>query len=116
MTIMERTAVEQEMASARRRYAWLLLQTADALEAPCAWELIEETLSWHVVLRDAVDPDVDVEVLEQMLMVRATVANELRHALLPIPAAFDAAGAQIRFEGGVLEIRVCLRKGGRREV
>ena len=116
MTTMERTEVEQEMASARRRYAWLLLQTADALEAPCAWELIEEALCWHVVLRDAVEPDVDVEVVDSVLMVRATVANEFRHALLPIPAAFDAAHARIRFEGGVLEVRVFLRKSDRREV
>ena len=116
MTIMVRTEVEREMASARRRYTWLLLQTTDALEAPCAWELIEESLCWHVVLRDAMEPDVDVEVVDSVLMVRATVANELRHALLPVPAAFDAARARIRFEGGVLEVRVFLRKGDRRGV
>jgi len=69
-----------------------------------------------IILRDAIEPDVDVEVLDSVLMVRATIANELRHALLPIPAAFDAAHARIRFEGGVLEVRVFLRKGDRRGV
>jgi len=115
MTIMRRAEVELEMTRARRRYAWLLMEIADALDAPCAWELTEEALCWHVVLRDAVEPDVDVEVLDQALVVRATVADRLRHALLPIPAPFDASHTRIRFEAGVLEVRVYQRRGGGRD-
>ena len=114
MTTVRRTEVETEMARARRRYAWLLMETADALEAPCTWELIEETLCWHVVLRDAVDPDVDVEILDEALVVRAIAADRLRHALLPIPTPFVTAHTRIRFEAGVLEVRVYPGRGGER--
>ncbi|MHC4957648.1 MAG: hypothetical protein ACYTGN_04675 [Planctomycetota bacterium] len=114
MTTPGRDEVEQEMARARRRYAWLLMEVADAHEAPCTWELMEEALCWHVVLRDAVEPDVDVEILDQALVVRATVADRLRHALLPVPAPFDAAHARIRFQAGVLEVRLYQQRGGGR--
>jgi len=112
MMTMRRTDLEEEMARARSRYAWMLAEIAEALEAPCAWELIEEALCWHVVLRDAVEPDVDVEMLEEALIVRATIADRLRHALLPVPSPFQVAGARVRFKAGVLEVRVYQRSGG----
>ena len=110
MTTLRRSDLEAEIARARRRYAWLLAELAEALEAPCTWELLEEALCWHVVLRDALEPDVDVEVLEEALIVRADAADRMRQALLPVPPAFDVSRARIRFESGVLEIRVQRRR------
>jgi hypothetical protein len=106
MPPLKRIELEEEMARARRRHAWILAEIADALEAPCTWELLEEALCWHVVLRDALEPDVDVEVLEEALIVRAAAADRMRQALLPVPARFDAARMRIRFESGLLEIRI----------
>ena len=110
MTPLTRTDLELEMARARRRHAWLLAEITGALEAPCTWELLEEALCWHVVLRDALEPDVDVQVLEEALIVRAAAPDRMRQALLPVPAPFDAARMRIRFESGLLEIRIQRRR------
>jgi hypothetical protein len=99
-----------ELASAiervRRRYVSLLEQMPRSRPAPAAWRLEEHALCWHVVLEDALEPDVDVQVLADALVVRA--ADPPWQTLLPVPFPFGLDHASIRFEAGVLHVRVRL--------
>ncbi|MHC4551099.1 MAG: hypothetical protein ACYTEZ_20300 [Planctomycetota bacterium] len=111
-----REAVAREMERLRRRHLHLLEEAARWLEAPCVWELEEEALHWHVVLRDVFEPDIDVEFVPEAIVVRGVVgmrAGVVRQALLPVPTPFDPRRASIRFRAGVLEIHVPAERHGR---
>ena len=105
----------REIERLRRLHLAALEEAAAVLEAPCAWEMAEEVLCWHVVLRDVLEPDLDIEVLEDALVVRAAVEGSmgmLRRAVLPVPRPFDPRRPAIRFEAGVLEVRILRVRGG----
>jgi hypothetical protein len=90
----------------RRRF---LDEAADAREVPAVWEAEEGAILWHVVLADVLEPDVDVEVTEEVIVVRAAPLpprRRLRVGLLPVPRGFDATRVTVRLEGGRLEVRV----------
>jgi hypothetical protein len=71
-----------------------------------------EALRWHVVLIDALEPDVDVEVLDEVLVVRAAVGERgVRVGLCLVPRFFDARAARLEFRGEVLEVRLERREG-----
>lgn len=74
--------------------------------APCVWELAERTLCWHVVLRGVVEPDIDVEMRGDALVVRAAFGDSFLQAVLPVPRPYDPRQATVRFRASVLEVRV----------
>ena len=82
----------------------------EAREAAARWTLAEGVLRWHLVLEEVLEPDVDVEITQEVLVVRAQpqARRPLLLALLPVPSGFDIANPQIRFERGYLEVRVQL--------
>jgi hypothetical protein len=100
---LERSLLALEIERVRRRYVSLL---EEAAEAPCAWELLDEGLCWHVVLRDALEPDVDVELLEDAIVVRAMVEGSLRLTLLPVPSPFRPPRPLLHFAAERLEVRL----------
>jgi hypothetical protein len=105
------TLLEGEIARLRRRFAPLLRELSTAVEAPARWTYGEAVLRWHVVLESVLEPDVDIEFLPGLLLVRAKPQpgdRPLLQALLPIPSGFVVDEAHIRAEPGYLE--VCLRR------
>jgi len=102
-------AVAREIERLRRRHHYLLAETHESLEAPCRWELVGHALLWRVFLDDVLEPDLDVEILAEVIVVRGTLdlgERPARHALLPIPAPFASQQPTLRFLSGVLEIRI----------
>jgi hypothetical protein len=101
--VHERQALADAIDRILARYAsWC--EAAPA--APCIWELAERTLCWHVVLRDVVEPDIDVEVRGDALVVRAALGDTFLQAVLAVPRPFDTRCATVRFHASVLEVRV----------
>lgn len=83
------------------------------------WTLSGKALRWHVALEDVLEPDVDIEITADGLVVRARTLRDdapLCVALLPVPSGFDANRPRIRYETGYLEVRVLrvARRGGGR--
>jgi hypothetical protein len=78
-------------------------------EPPITWEVRERAVCWYVVLRDALEPDVDVEILDEVAIVRAAVGATVRMGILPIPTSLRPDVASIRFREGVLEVRLVPR-------
>ena len=101
--------VEEEIERLRRRHAEALRRTHEAQEATARWTLAGGVLRWHVSLEAVLEPDVDVEIEREVLIVRALserTGRKLFLALLPVPSEFDIAHPQIRFESGYLEVRI----------
>ena len=94
----------------RRRYV-SLLEEAAAHGAPTLWDVADQTLCWHVVLRDALEPDIDLEILPDAIVVRAG-GPTVWQTLLPVPPPYATRRPRIRFRGGVLEIRLEVRHDG----
>jgi len=102
-----------EIQRLRRRYAPLLHEPPEAREAPARWTYGDRTLRWHVVVEEAAEPDIDVEILPELLVLRARIEaadHRLLQAVLPVPAGFRVEDAHIRCEYGYVEIRL-LRAG-----
>ncbi len=107
--------VEEEIERLRRRHAGALRRTHEAQEAIARWTLAGGVLRWHVTLEEVLEPDVDVEIEREMLIVRALperTGRKLFLALLPVPSEFDIAHPQIHFDKGYLEIRIVRSSGG----
>ena len=102
---MDRSELAREIDRLRRAHSYLLLQCP---EAPAHWELTDHALLWRVFLSDVIEPDLDVEILHQVIIVRGAVEGDRpgRQALLPRPSAYAASRPRIRFSSGVLEIRI----------
>lgn len=82
-------------------------------EAPAVWSLHEQVLCWDVVLRGALEPDIDVEIGRDVLVVWARAAHEPHRLLvgvLPVPDQYDPSRPMLRYEAEHLEVRI-----GRRE-
>ena len=105
------SGLAREIERLRRRHAAVLAEVAAAIEAPSAWELAGGTLCWHVVLCDVLEPDVDVEMLEDAVVVRGAAARgAMRLALLPVPPPYDVRRVAVRYRHGFLEVRI--ERGG----
>ena len=78
---------------------------AEATRAPVSWVLEERTLRWHVVVGDALEPDIDIEELPELLIVRARVGREIRHALVPVPRPFRGTTPRCVLRSQLFEIR-----------
>ncbi len=101
--------LRDEIERLRRRYAPLLREAPEAREAPARWTYGARTLRWHVVVEEAAEPDIDIEILPQLLVIRARLESAgpcMLRAILPVPAGFRAEEAQIRCEHGYVEIRL----------
>ena len=102
--------IEREITRLYRRYEALLLrESPGAHELTGRWLAESGVLCWYVPLEDIVEPDIDVELAGEVVIVRAQrVAPEptLLLALAPVPSGFDRQHPQIRFFEGTLEIRV----------
>jgi len=108
--------LETEIDRLRRRHACFLREWAEAHELQALWTLSGNVLRWHVILEDVVEPDIDVEIVAEALIVRARPLSEhggLLVSLLPVPSGFDLTRPQIRCEEGFLEIQVLRIEGGR---
>ena len=101
-----REVVDAEIDRIRRRHRSL---RESAREAPAVWELHGHALRWYVILRDVAEPDIDLEVLEDVIIVRATVGETIHQSVLPIPAACRAHRPSFLFRAETLEVRLHVR-------
>ena len=98
-----------EIERVRRRYVSLMEEVSEALEAAAVWEVAGRTLCWHVVLHGTLEPDIDIEVRPDAIIVRAATGSRLRQTVLPVPRPYKASRPVLRFSSGVLHVR--LRRG-----
>ena len=109
--------VEAEIEQLRRRYASYLREIPGARALEAHWTASSRTLRWHVVLEeDVLEPDIDVEILPEALVVRAWVETpeETLLGVLPVPPEFDARHPDVRYEVDHLEILLVRVQGGTR--
>jgi hypothetical protein len=107
-------ALEREIERLRRRHAVLLRELPATRELPARWTFGRRALCWIVPLDEEdeiLEPDIDVEITAEVLVVRARSQSD-EHltllSLLPVPPDFDIRNPRIRYEGGFLEIRIRL--------
>jgi hypothetical protein len=98
--------VEAEIEQLQRRYASYLREIPGTRALEAHWTASSRTLRWHVVLEDVLEPDIDVEILPEALVVRACVETpeETLLGVLPVPPEFDARHPDVRYEIDHLEI------------
>ena len=109
--------VEAEIERLRRRYASFLREIPGTRALDVHWTASSRALRWHVVLEeDVLEPDIDVEVLPEALVVRAWIETpeETLLGVLPVPAEFDARHPDVRYEVDHLEILLVRVEGGTR--
>ena len=102
---LDEQALRAEVDRLLRRYRHLI---AEENRAPCSWVLEERTLRWHVVVGDALEPDIDVEQLQDVFIVRARVGREVRQALVPVPDRFRGRTPRCVLRSHLFEIRFAL--------
>jgi len=104
-----------EITRLERRLYGYSKETPEANLLPARWFLAGEFLRWHVqFIEEVLEPDLDVEITSDALIVRARSTVEttrLLLAILPIPRTFDVQNPEIRYESDTLEISLKLVKG-----
>ncbi len=108
---MDPASLAREIERLRRKWTSVVRGEQESFEVPVRWTLSGAMLRWHVAFEDVIEPDIDVEILPQVLVIRgrpATRGASIQHALLPIPPGFDGERPRIRCEAGYLEI--CLHR------
>jgi hypothetical protein len=101
--------LEREITQLRRRYGALLREQPEACEVTPRWAEEVAGLCWFVPLADVVEPDIDVEITTELLVVRAHRAwpdPALLVGLLPVPRGFDSDQPVIRLTEETLEVRI----------
>jgi hypothetical protein len=101
--------IEREIERLRRRYAALSRERPDEREVVSRWAAEAAGLCWFVPLEDVVESDIDVEILSEVLVVRAERSwpePAVLVGILPVPHGFDAEHAIIRFHEETLEVRI----------
>jgi hypothetical protein len=106
MAAIVRETVAIEIERLRLRYL-RMLEIEE--EPPVTWAVRGDILSWYVVLHDALEPDVDVEILADAAVVRAVVGARIFQCVLAIPRALRPDVGATRFREGVLEVRLVPR-------
>jgi hypothetical protein len=102
-------AIEGEITRLRRRYAALMREWPDSREAVARWAVDVTGLCWFVPLEDVVESDIDVEILSEVLVVRASRAwpePAVLVGILPVPPGFDPTHVVILFRDETLEVRI----------
>ncbi len=111
--------LEHEIEMLRARHAAFIREFPAARELPARWTLARETLCWLVpfdVEDEVLEPDIDVEISQECLIVRAHPQSDERLlllSLLPVPSSFDIEHPLIRYEEGFLEVRLRTTRGAR---
>jgi hypothetical protein len=101
--------IEREIERLRRRYAALMREAPDARAVTARWAAEAAGLCWFVPLEDVVEPDIDVEITREVLIVRASRTwpePAILVGILPVPHGFDPERPIIRFAEETLEIRI----------
>ena len=101
--------IEKEIERLRRRYAAAMREWPDAREAVTRWAAEVTGLCWFVPLEDVVEADVDVEILGEVMIVRAKRTwpePAVLVGILPVPRGFESDHAVIRFSEQTLEVRI----------
>jgi hypothetical protein len=107
--------IADEIVRLRRRYLALLREVEHAVELPAQWTLSREMLRWHVPIESVEEPDIDLEILSRVLILRACreePPDSIVQALLPVPPDFDIRTLTVRCESSYVE--VCFRRTRRR--
>ncbi len=107
--------IESEIARLRGRCGALLREWPEAREVVARWVVEAAALCWFVPLEDVVEPDIDVEITGEVLIVRASRTwpePAVLVGLLPVPRGFDPERAVIRFAEQTLEVRIGRAHGG----
>jgi hypothetical protein len=107
--------LESEIQRLRQRYlAWLRAISA-ARELRAQWTFAGDTLRWHVPMGNVLEPDIDLEITRQVIVVRARPEDEPSATfvcILPIPNDFVSAPPRVRYEAGYLEVRLTRTRRG----
>jgi hypothetical protein len=101
--------LEREIEILRRRYAVLVRERPAVREVPARWTATRRSLCWLVPFEeDVLEPDIDVEITEEVLIVRAPASHEriMLVGILPVPRGFDRERPVIHYFEGMLEIRI----------
>lgn len=98
----------QEITRIERRLYGYRKDTPEAGLLPSRWTLAGGCLRWHVqFVEEILEPDLDIEITSNALIVRALSARETAGvllAVLPIPGTFDVQNPEILYESTSLEI------------
>ncbi len=106
--------VEHEIQRIRQRHASIYRETPGVRKAVAHWTLTGDALHWHIALEGVIEPDVDVEIETQAIIVRARsqdVPPRLWLGVLPVPPGFDIRRPRIRCDSGYLELQVLRVEG-----
>jgi len=104
--------LEREIKRLRRRHVALLRELPETRELPARWTYGRHALCWIVPLDvedEVLEPDIDIEITSEVLVVRARPQSDeclTLLGLLPVPPHFDILHPTIRYEEGFLEIRI----------
>jgi len=103
-------SLREHIERLERRYRTFVREYPQAREPRRSWTVSGRSLRWHVVFdAEVLEPDVDLEILEGAIVVRAYHATRGVPELvcvLPIPAGFDIDHPLVRYEHEYLEIQV----------
>jgi hypothetical protein len=101
---------EREIERLRSRYATLLREWPRSCELTARWILEAQGLRWFVSFdQQVLEPDIDVEITTEVLVVRARPVSDDQLTLLgllPVPSGFDIEDPMIHYSEGSLEIRI----------
>ncbi len=104
------TTLREAIERLERRYRTYVRVHPGARPLRGTWTLSARTLRWHIVFESEVlEPDVDLEIIEDAIVVRACSSRFDTPDLvgvLPVPSGFDVLHPRVRFEPEYLEIRV----------
>jgi hypothetical protein len=107
--------IAREITRLERRLHGYGEETPEGSLLPSRWTLAGSSLCWHVqFIEEVLEPDLDIEITSNALIVRAVSGREtvkVRLAILPIPGIFDVQNPEIRFESTSLEISLKWVKG-----
>ncbi len=109
--------VEQEIERLLRRHAAFARELPEARLVPARWTLAAHGICWHVPLEEVDEPDIDVEIAREVLIVRARRTwpdRVLFIGILPVPRGYDLEHPVIRYLEDTLEIRLRPRSEGGR--
>lgn len=101
--------IEREIARLRSRYGALMRERPDAREVVARWVAEVAGICWFVPLEDVVESDIDVEIMSEVLIVRANRTwpePAVLVGILPVPHGFDSEHMIIRFTEETLEVRI----------
>ena len=96
-----RETIRREIRALRERYRALVGARGSV---PTTWEADETSLCWHVVLHEVLEPDIDIERLEEVIVVRARSDAGLCEVVLPVPAGYRRAAPRCVYRADVLEV------------